>query len=78
MYHTQSPMCLPPSFSEVLGPDCPEVLGPDCSLPPSFSKVLGPDCPEVLGPDCSRIDKQKSVFYVEYCHYRSERTIEAK
>ena len=48
------------------------------SLPPSFSEVLGPDCPEVLGPDCSRIDKQKSVFYVEYCHYRSERTIEAK
>ena len=56
MYHTQSPM----------------------SLPPSFSEVLGPDCPEVLGPDCSRIDKQKSVFYVEYCHYSNERTIEAK
>ena len=48
------------------------------SLPPSFSKVLGPDCPEVLGPDCSGIDKQKSVFYVEYCHYGNERTIEGK
>ena len=48
------------------------------SLPPSFSKVLGPDCPEVLGPDCSGIDKQKSVFYVEYCHYGNERIIEGK
>ena len=48
------------------------------SLPTSFSKVLGPDCPEVLGPDCSGIDKQKSVFYVEYCHYGNERIIEGK
>ena len=48
------------------------------SLPPSFSEVLGPDCPEVLGPDCSITDKQNSVFYVEYCHYSNERTIEAK
>ena len=56
MYHTQSPM----------------------SLPPLFSEVLGPDCPEVRGPDFSGIDKGKSVFYVEYCHYGNERTIEGK